>query len=540
MVSPPALDLILYRRFLLALSVACTSGAGAQATPTVAPNDPIYGFIDRLVAARLVDTIILGQRPISRREIGRLLAEARSRNPTGWLRERIDEWRGLYPDSMRKAPLTSTTEFETTVSESPARGIAPDGNGSIDVALNPLLGNRLGRDAVNGVSAGVFGEGGGSLGRHFALAGRYGFVVSGERGGSGTAHETRIERYAIRGLWKNAALSVGRDYFVLGQGETAGLTNSLNSPALDAVRISSDRPFRLPWVLGVAGPIHATAVLADLGSDQHFPHARLFAYKASMRPHRLFEIGTSFAEQVGGEGSPPGTLLQKAGDAFPLLDALVLHRNFHFSNKLIGVDLRYTLPYVRGVQFYAEGAFDDFDFRRTRSTFTEDAAYVWGLSASCFAECGPVRATAEYHVTGLRFYTHVTYQNGYTIRDRLIGDQLGPRGRGGYGSLELARSPSLGVNLDVAYEARSGNKYGATSTTPDDSDFRFVILERHPTERRLRGVATVRLGKQTTGTSARFTAGAERAENFAHVYGASKLNWLEQIGIEIRDRPRPR
>jgi hypothetical protein len=537
LVPSQSLDLILYR-FLLALAVVCSSIAQAQATPTVRPDDPVYGLIDRLVAARLVDAVIVGQRPLSRLEIGRIIAEAQRRGPAGWMRATLEEYAAIYPDSLLEAQSTQGAKAEVTVIESPPRGIAADGNGSIDVALNPLVGNRLGRAQVNGVTAVVTLEGGFGLGRHLAIDFDIGSHFLDERGRD-AARDRSGEKLALRGLWKNVAIGVGRDYFVIGQGETAGLTNSLNSPALDGIRIASDRAFRLPWLLRAAGPMHATAVLADLGREQHFPHTRLFAYKVSMRPHPLFEIGTSFAEQVGGQGAPGGTFLQKAGDAFPLLDALFLHRNFLFSNKLIGVDIRYTLPYVRGMQFYAEGAFDDFDTRRIRSTFTEDAAYVWGLSASCFRECGPVRMSTEYHVTGLRFYTHTGFQNGYTLRDQFIGDQLGPRGRAGYGAAEVDRG-SHGVKLELAYEARSGNKYGSVATAPNDADFRFVILEHHPTERRWRAATTLRAGSTTIGHSARLTVGAERVENFAHMDGHWRTNWLARLAVELRERPRGR
>ncbi|MEO5569183.1 MAG: capsule assembly Wzi family protein, partial [Gemmatimonadaceae bacterium] len=245
----------------------------------------------------------------------------------------------------------------------------------------------------------------------------------------------------------------------------------------------------------------------------------------------------SLAEEVGGEGSPGGTLLQKAGDAFPLLDALYLHRNTFFSNKFVGVDLRYRIPRVRGLQFYAEGVFDDFDIRRVRSVFTEDAGYVWGASMSCFAECGPVRATAEYHVTGLRFYTHGAFRSGFTVDNQFLGDQLGPRGKGGYGTVDVDRG-EYSTRVDVAYEARSGNKYGSVTTTGDDSDFRFILMERNPTERRWRAMTSVRHGRPLTAVSYRVGGGVERVENFAHAGGSWRTNWLAQGSVEVRRQPR--
>jgi hypothetical protein len=347
---------------------------------------------------------------------------------------------------------------------------------------------------------------------------------------------TEIEQLYARALWKNVGLLVGRDYLFLGQGVDAGIMTSLNARGIDQVRVSSDRPFMLPWLFRHIGPAQATIAFGDLGTNQAFPHTRFLAYKLSARPHPRFELGVGLVEDVGGEGAPGGTFLQKAVDAIPIVDAVALHRNFQFSNKFVGVDLRYTLPGVKGAQFYAEGVFDDFDLRRAKSVFTEDAGYLWGLSASCFGECGQLRASAEYHVTGVRFYTHGGYTSGFTVDQKFIGDPLGPRGRGAYGNVALDGHRQA-LSFGVAYEDRSGNKYGSVTTTPDDSDFRLVILERRPAERRWRSTMTATIGGLGEQVAYTLTGGAERVENFAHVQGRWRTNGLVQMGIQIRGTP---
>jgi hypothetical protein len=355
------------------------------------------------------------------------------------------------------------------------------------------------------------------------------------RTGEGTG-ETVVEQLYVRALWKNLSVLAGRDHLFLGQGVDAGMMVSANARGVDQVRLSNDRPFFLPWLLRYAGPTTATVVLGDLGKNQSFPHTRLFAYKISARPHARFEIGAGLVEQVGGEGSPGGTFLQKAGDAFPLLDALFLHRNFLFGNKFVGVDIRYGLPGIPGTQFYAEGVFDDFDLRRAKSVFTEDAGYVWGLSSSCLLACSRLRASVEYHVTGLRFYTHGGYKSGFTLDQDFIGDPLGPRGRGAYGIVDVD-GHRQSLRFDLAYEDRSGNKYGSVSTTPGDADFRFVIIGRRPAERRWRTTSTMTFGGLRDRVAYSLTAGAERVENFAHVQGAWRTNSVVQAGVQIRGTP---
>src|SRR5688572_16656028 len=50
----------------------------AQSRVTIPVQDPVYRDIDRLIALRLVEVGLYGQRPYSRREIARITREARA------------------------------------------------------------------------------------------------------------------------------------------------------------------------------------------------------------------------------------------------------------------------------------------------------------------------------------------------------------------------------------------------------------------------------------------------------------------------------
>jgi hypothetical protein len=133
----------------------------------------------------------------------------------------------------------------------------------------------------------------------------------------------------------------------------------------------------------------------------------------------------------------------------------------------------------------------------------------------------------------LRYYTHGIIRNGFTVDRQIIGDQLGPRGKGAYATLDVERAATT-LGFHTAYEARSGDKYSAVSTTPDDADFRFVMTERHPIERRWRAWSTVRQGHSRSRVSFRFAAGVERVENFAHADNVWRTNWMTDVGVEYR------
>ena len=63
---------------LIIILVCGAATLRGQATPRVAPTDRVYRDIDRLAAAGLIDTLIVGARPFSEREIVRLLAQSNS------------------------------------------------------------------------------------------------------------------------------------------------------------------------------------------------------------------------------------------------------------------------------------------------------------------------------------------------------------------------------------------------------------------------------------------------------------------------------
>ena len=64
------------RATLIAMLLVLPSRSRGQATPLVPPDARVYRDIERLAAMGLIDTLILGARPFSEREIVRLLHEA--------------------------------------------------------------------------------------------------------------------------------------------------------------------------------------------------------------------------------------------------------------------------------------------------------------------------------------------------------------------------------------------------------------------------------------------------------------------------------
>ncbi|HWH50089.1 MAG TPA: capsule assembly Wzi family protein [Gemmatimonadaceae bacterium] len=509
----------------------------AQATPRVPPDARVYRDIDQLAAAGLIDTIIVGARPYTEREIARLLGEAR-RNLGRLGRGAAWEGRIIAGDLARYAPhptrAIDDASIEAAEMASPYRPAPSDPNGSLDASINPFADYRGGRPLSDGPTATLETEHSALAGPHLAFA--FNPRLSIVRGSDATTNaQLRVQSGGVTALFGNLAVNIGRDYALFGQAPTGGLLLSANAPALDMIHLSTERPAALPWVFRLLGPLQATAFVADLGTaHQVFPHSKLIAYHLSMLPHPRLELGVEVLDETGGRGAPPASFGDRVADAVPLIDAIFRqHSDFLFSNKLAGVDARLRVPELAGMELYAEGALDDFDAARFASSLLDDGGYIAGLSLACLAECGRLGVRAEYHQTGIRYYTHTQFSSGVEDDGVILGDPLGPRGLGAYLTVDGETNGLGRVAVSGAYEVSSGNRYGSTADSAGRA-FQFVPVERRPGEHRARVLGTWTFGGPGAHDVISATVGIEHVDHFAFSPSRSRVNALTQLRYEYR------
>jgi hypothetical protein len=515
--------------------VAVTSSAAAQARPTVPMDERVYRDIDRLAAAGLIDTLVLGARPFSEREVVRLLTEAqrnlnRNADAQTWATPTIAG--DLARWAIEENRPIDAVSGEVAELHSPYRPIPPDGNGSIQATINPLAANRSGRTLADGFTAEAQTFHSATLGSHIALWANPRLTTQSPRSG-GSSTDLTLQTAAANFLFGNTSIVVGRDYAIFGQAPTGGLLLSENAPALDMVRVSNDAPFTLPWWFHAAGPIRATLLVADLGEhDQIHPHSKLIAYHVAALPVKQLEVGLEVIDAMGGNGGQPASFGDRVLDAVPIFDVLRSHSDFQFSNKMAGVDFHWRVPSWSGFELYGQTAVDDFDARRLKSVFLEDGGYIVGTTLSCITECGRLGVRAEYRQTGIRYYTHGDYF--IAEHDNLLGDPLGPRGLGGYLTIDGENRAGVYGALSGAFEVRSGNSYEGGSTDATTSDFHFTQTAHRPGEKRARVTGTVSTSHGADRVSLRATAGLEHVTNFGFVAGESRNNLLTTLAIVVR------
>lgn len=525
-------------RFVRALCVlgfvALARAVSAQATPFVAPVNGVYRDIERLAAAGLIDTLVIGARPFSEHEIVRLLKEANRKlghtaTRNSWAALAVKRDLALF--ERQDATVVDAIAVEANYLNSPYRAAPADSNGVIPALINPLAAYREGRPLADGKTGSLETWHSLLLGSHIALSANPLFTIRSDRGSPNAKEGVQLQTGAANFLFGNLSIEVGRDYSVFGQAPTGGLLLSDNAPSFNMVRISNDRPAPLPWLFGLLGPMRGSLFVADLGSQQIHPRAKLVGYHVAALPTPHFELGVEVIDAMGGNGGQPASFSDRVLDAIPIVDVFRANSDFQFSNKMAAVDFHLRLPSLAGFELYGQTAIDDFDARRLKSVFLEDGGYLVGTSLACVTECGRIGIRAEYHQTGIRFYAHPDYpieQNGI-----LLGDPLGPRGLGGYLTVD-GDAGSLGrVAANAAFEVRSGNGYASGTSNAHSTDFHFVQVFHRPGEKRMRGTITWEPDLDAGYTTLRLTGGAERVTNSGFVAGVNRMNWLASVSIVV-------
>ena len=111
----------------------------------------MYRDIDRLASAGLIDTLIVGARPFSEREVLRLLGEAKrnlDRRPSAqsWAEPVIEGGIARYVHGATR-PLDAL-RTEAVARNNAARAVPRDDNGELDADISPLTANRGGRELL--------------------------------------------------------------------------------------------------------------------------------------------------------------------------------------------------------------------------------------------------------------------------------------------------------------------------------------------------------------------------------------------------------
>jgi hypothetical protein len=222
-------------------------------------------------------------------------------------------------------------------------------------------------------------------------------------------------------------------------------------------------------------------------------------------------------------------------DLLPFLDASAYNNVFgthckcEFSDHYAGFDGRVrVLPL--GSSFFWDVLLNDFDVRRLESVLWEDAGHVFGLELPPFTPSGRLRASVEYHHTGLRYYEHQQFVSGQTVHEFLTGDPLGPNAQGGYINLDWYPSARRRLTVQFARERRSDDQYAYIP----EPHFGFTRIGIRPKEWQSRLLATWQLLPEREQLGSLLQFGYQQTRNFNFLDGSKRDGILGRIGLQYR------
>ena len=518
----------------LLLLVLGVPRATAQGTGVVPPTDLAYDDVDRLRELGLLQTGAAGQRPYSRREFARLVRAAREAAATrgsgggsgsevaasanaiiARLAERfvVD---GEGTTSWPAVIFVDGAELQFISTDAVRRGFSGTNVSAIEATIDPLARPRVGRPAARGETMALELSQRSELTPWLSVQATERLEQRWPRDSAESARNGELLAVSIRARYRNVALSVGRQQIAWGQMRGDGLFFSSDAPALDLIKLSSDRPFMMPSVLRVFGPTQATLVVVEVGPSRVRSHSKLLAYKVSVQPRPSLELGASFMNHYGGSGGRSSSFGNRLIDFLPFVDIFRTHNYYDTtrtldvdSDKLLGVDARVRFARLGGLTLTGELLIDDFDVNRIPTLFTWDGAQTFGAVLPSIAG-SPVSVRLSAKHTGVRTYAHGSLSNGIATRGRLLGDELGPDAKA-FGA--TIRWDPVGP-LRVAVEGRRATYSKATYASELRGNY-FVIRRIGDASNEQRDRAIVSLvADVASGASLVARFGGERIANF--------------------------
>ncbi len=440
---------------------------GNMASTYVPLDSWIYPAFERLAALGYVQTGFVGLRPWTRMECARQLAEAEDLG--------AGEAEGSVQQLYRGLSSEFALEMQRLEGTLPNRGVQLESAYTRFTGISgpPLIdGYHFAQTLTNDFGR-PYGEGANwyAGGATRAVAGPFAFYVRAEYQDSSpspavplaaqnaiaqadftpTAAAGPMTGYASVQLFdayasvdfKNNQLSFGRQSFWWGPAYGGPLLFSDNALPIPMLRYDRVKPLKLPWFLGVVGPIRMQFFVGQLSGQQFVktstvigqsgrslnPQPFVNGAKISFKPLPDLEFSLSKTTIFGGPGYPV-TWNSFWRSVFSTSESPSSNDP---GDRRVAFDVQYRIPGLRNwLTFYCDAFADDEVFPLAQPNHS-----VWapGIYLPKLPHLAKVDFRAEGAVTPERlfpgfFYFNVHYLSGYTNDRQLIGTWTGRQGSG--------------------------------------------------------------------------------------------------------------
>jgi hypothetical protein len=416
----------------------------------------IYRDLERLEVKGLMGSSLLSSKPLSRLEAARLIKEADSR------------WQTL--SSSKKAKISGVEpmiqrlkrEFSDELSGDTVTFIKPLDTAYIkffygDKAPFFLNVNNNGDDLKEGSNLRA------GFSMRAKLLDRISIYLNPEyRLDQNNSNGELLYGYINLNI-ANLDIEVGRDSMWWGSGYHGNLLVTNNASPFDMVKLTSQKPFRLPWVFNYLGLFKPTIFLTRLEEDRQVPRANLLGMRLDFKPTPRFQFGLSRVFMFGGKGRRSLTFSDWL-DIFFASDSAEHSDSPINGNQLVSIDASYVYVNKRrfvpfsGVKIYAEWGAED-SSGKTKTPTGRALVYgmfvdepFWLKSTDLRVEQADTARNARY---GPSWYKHGVYSSGYTYKGDIIGHHMGGDTRDLFFRYQYYANSGIVAGIEGDYE-RSG------------------------------------------------------------------------------------
>ncbi|AMV72486.1 hypothetical protein JCM30471_10030 [Desulfuromonas carbonis] len=440
------------RHFLILLVILLPLSAFANPSPTVPLDSWVYPALEKLAGLGVIDSALQGNRPWSRLEVGRQLAEV---NPNLWVvpaaGELLERLRGEFAAEVAEQTLPPQESVRYLHPLDTARvgllfreGEANTFPGVNAVQFAPDY-NRSGRSAAEGFN----------LEAGFSGAARYGFLLADweplleYRQGEGG--DLRLQGGGVTLSLGRVDLFAGRQELWWGQGRHGTLILSNNARPLDMIRLSTPEAKPLPWLFRYLGPFHFDLFVSRLEAERVVPEPYLSGMRLAIKPFPWFELGASRTSTFGGEGRPSvgfGDFVEVVIGSNPPAGSS------DNANSIAALDARLRIAPLGGLELYGEfGGEDEANHFISKPAWLA-GAYLPQLDANGRLSLRLEYANLAFSDNGPVWYRHSTYRSGYTYNGRLLGHHAGGDSRDLFAAVAWQYDADLDLTFSCDYEQR--------------------------------------------------------------------------------------
>ncbi len=526
----------------------------AYSSVTVPVVDDVYRQLDKLAAHGLIKTMMRGQKPFVRYEIGRLIAEALKNYPEFEASYREDPnlnveksikrltskiyvdrileklkkdyhaelvERGTLPGKVPTLDgrLLEHVQFDYLYLDEPKEAFPlNNGLGGIQALIQPLVENRGGRHYQSGNNLAIETRHWGRLGKFFSVLVEPRFQIQFANDPLQDEHKAFVQTLNGRFTLGKLDIEIGRDSITWGPSASGGLAFSTNPRPLDFVKISSVSPFYYPFFFKHLGENEMSLLIANLGPEQVFKNTWLVAYKISNRKFPSFELGFTHGVELGGEGAPGlsfgEVLVRSLGFNGPSLQMK--------SNHFMDIELLGTIPKWRGMNLYAELYFQDIT-TNFQTTLVDSTSYLAGLYLPRLNYAGTLDLRLEYKRLSPRYSRHPVFTDGMTENNLIIGDPLGPDSWGVLLEVNFDLNPKTLLSFSFQYGNRNNRIYMVQG-----NDVNLIADLGHED----RFLYRLKMQKYfRPNLVGRFALGLEQVQNENFSTGDSGFRWMGEAGV---------